>query len=257
MRAKHLVLLALAGLLLTACSFGPAGPATVQIQHTPGAAVEPALQARPLTIILLYDVSGSSRYHHIPELTKRDLLGLFDLLAHRGGQIAFGTIPHPPDRGLVRAQLPPRPVEPPDLARGNVFRRLEVAGKHQKRLEQWEKQRREVQEAFLREALPLIRPRTVVGSPVFRAIRMGLVVLQEPGAMVRTRRFLVLVSDGWDTTHDPPVSQLPEGVRLVLVNGSGTQGRLGHLRPLHFATLEAALRFIGESDQAPPEVVRP
>jgi hypothetical protein len=198
-----------------------------------------------LKVAVLYDVSGSARFHHIPELGRNDLQELLRLTAQRGGAVAFGTIPHPPELPLVVARVPGRPREPRELSARNVFLRMQAAGAYRRRMAQWKEEVAQAERDFLVRAGRLLRPRDAVGSPIFRAIRMAMIFLEEPEPDGPAgERWLVLISDGWDTTAEPPVSALPAGARVALVNGSGSVGNLGHLRPMHFSNIGSAIRFL-------------
>ncbi|HMF55912.1 MAG TPA: hypothetical protein VK619_06110, partial [Pyrinomonadaceae bacterium] len=67
----------------------------------------------------------------------------------------------------------------------------------------------------------------------------------EPGAVWpgQTHSFIILNSDGADTTKRKPV-EIRSGARLLLINGSGSVGTLGSLNPLRFESKQAAFDFI-------------
>ena len=195
---------------------------------------------RPLRIVVLADLSESVLYHHVDPVRPEHLRHLAELVARSGGEIAFGTIPMPPDRPLVRVKFPPPPT-PPGRSR-NVLMQMQAVGSYKTQLAKGEQATARVVDKFVAEAQRLLRPRRERGSPVFRALRMAEVLLTEPGAT--GLRVILAATDGFDTTRDPPLPNLPGGTQLLLLNGDGSVGSLAHLRPLHFATVDAAIEHI-------------
>jgi hypothetical protein len=225
---RRAVLLAV-GILAAGCSPAP--------QQTPPAR---PVAVRPVRIVVLADVSESVLYHHVEAIKPEHLRQLAQLVARAGGEIAFGTIPMPQDRPLVRASFSPSPTPPGRSS--NVFRQMQAEGAYKRRLAEWEAVTGELVDRFVREAQVLLRPRRERGSPVFRALRMAEVLLTEPGAA--GLRVVLASTDGFDTTQDPPVQKLPGGTRLLVVNGDGSVGSLAHLKPLRFGTMGAALEYV-------------
>lgn len=135
---------------------------------------------RPLRVAVLYDISGSASLHHIPVVNEVLLRRLLDLVGELGGEVAFGTIPHPADRGLVRARLSPKPRQPSDS--GNIFELAREARAYKEALAAWEQETRRRKEAFCKEAVALLGPRRRRGTPLFQVMRLALDFLSEPGA---------------------------------------------------------------------------
>ena len=69
--------------------------------------------------------------------------------------------------------------------------------------------------------------------------------LNEPVWPAETQRYIVLNSDGKDTTHEPP-AVIKSGAVILLANGNGDLGTLGAQQPapLRFESLGAALEFV-------------
>lgn len=212
--------------------------------HPQAQSAAPAPQ-RPLRVALLYDISGSAAFHHLPEVNETLLRRLLDLVGEVGGEVAFGTIPHPADRGLVRARLSPKPRQPSDS--GNIFERAREARAYKEALAAWEQETRRRKEAFCKEAVALLGPRQRRGTPLFQSMRLALDFLSEPGATRLTGlKALVLVSDCGETAGQAPPPSLPRDVHLLVIRGSSplAEKALGHLHPRYFGDLEAALNFI-------------
>jgi len=205
--------------------------------------VETPAKPRPLRVVLLYDVSGSTQFHNINELKEDDIRELLDVVSQQGGELAFGTIPMPQNVGLVTASFPSPPSPPANAV--NLFRRMQEAGLYRTALSQWREEQAQIANKFLADIRPLIRRRDAKGTPLFRGLRMANLFLGEPGH--EGVGYVILVSDGYDTTGDPPIKAMPQGVELLLVNGDGSLGTISHLRPIQFATIRNALMYIRRS----------
>ena len=225
---RRAVLLAV-GILAAGCNPAP--------QQTQPARPVPV---RPARIVVLADISESVLFHNVEAVGPEHLRQLAQLAARAGGEIAFGTVPMPQDRSLVRASFSPPPTPPGRSS--NVFRQMQVEGAYKRRLAEWEAVTGELVDWFVREAQVLLRPRRERGSPVFRALRMAEVFLTEHGAA--GLRVVLASTDGFDTTQDPPVQKLPDGTQFIVVNGDGSVGSLAHLRPLLFSNMSAAVEYV-------------
>ncbi len=251
-------------------------PARASNEHL---AIANTLPLRGFVVGTLLDKSGSLGHDHNATPTIEHLAPLIDLLVQRGGVKAVGSICG--DQAMqallrVRIDEPPildperlkNPTPPPPVPEGlNAFDTLE-AEKHRAPLiaayeeaiaednaviaevdaERAAHQQEATAEAesFLETAQPLLEaPATCETSNVNEAMTRTLTLLNENPASWRQppARFLLVVSDGLETTGHSPVS-VDEDI-TVLVVGPQTENsvfqKIAHER---FESIEAAIAYI-------------
>lgn len=226
--------------------------------------VTPAATCLPIKVIILIDKSRSAVTSATEPLTLNHLTRILDSIARcGGGTLALGVIDAESTGKFVRfhASARPLPLTRPD---DNVppFERAELEAQFQVGQD-----RRQAEIAahdtvvakdrdeFTRDATPLLEAapdasRTNIAGAVNRAI----LYLSEPEPLERStagRRWIVLLSDGRDTTGQP-LEPLPPDVTVMIATPAGALPPLvAQLNPKRFEAIAPALEYVAQQGETP------
>jgi hypothetical protein len=209
----------------------------------------------PVRIAIMQDKTGSAGRTRTPQLSVSDLTPLMELLQSCGGEIGFGLIRDNNNNSLLRLRTEAPPREPvAAIWDSNRFRAAQQKVEYSKKEKDYEKQRA----AWLKETQCRQRDfnlvlktlvETRVDAPltdIWGALRQADVFLAESDASwgMPTSRWVVLVSDGEQTSVVTKPLALQSGAQMAVVNGSGLIGVLARFKPLAFGSPAAAFRHI-------------
>jgi len=199
------------------------------------------------------DKSRSVKSARMSPIQEQDLTALINILRQTGGDLAFGLIGESSDRPLLRLRIPAPPALPVRTKVQNPFERAEQDSLFQEQMKKYEEEQQRWETEINRRIavfMDAVRPRLQQparenATDIYSALERAELFLNEPGAVWpgQTHSFIILNSDGADTTKRKPV-EIRSGARLLLINGSGSVGTLGSLNPLRFESKQAAFDFI-------------
>src|SRR5205085_8455322 len=203
------------------------------------------------------DKSRSVKSARMSPIQEQDLTALINILRQTGGELAFGLIGESSDRPLVRLRIPVPPTPPVRTVVQNPFERAEQDSLFQEQMRKYEEERQSWEAdvnqriaVFIAAVKPrLQQPARENATDIVSALERAELFLSEPGAVWpgQTHSFIILNSDGADTTKRKPV-EIRSGARLLLINGSGNLGTLGLLNPLRFESKQAAFDFLSVTE---------
>ncbi|HXH93624.1 MAG TPA: hypothetical protein VNN25_18730, partial [Thermoanaerobaculia bacterium] len=152
--------------------------------------------------------------------------------------------------------LDPEPARPKnaDLT-GNALIDMDRAADHARVNEEYEKHHQAwaartdaAVEAFRRSAESLLaQSADAPATDLVTAIERAYVALDEPTPfpwLAKAPRTLVVITDGADTVTRRRVPAAGFPVVLIIVNGNGLTGDLGHLHPLRFESVDSMLTYV-------------
>lgn len=197
------------------------------------------------------DKSRSVKSARIIPFQEQDLLALIVILRKTGGELSFGLIGESSNRPLLRLRILAPPERPIRRESPNAFERAEQESAFQEELEnykfkhqRWEADVNQRVNVFMEVARARLQePARDRVTDISSALERAELFLNEPGVAGEAHRYILLNSDGIDTTRRKLV-EIKSGARLLLINGSGSLGTLAPLRPLRFESKEAALDFL-------------
>jgi hypothetical protein len=243
-------------LLSTGCDSQSGAP-----ERAAQAASEEVSQNSVITVPGLYavfdDKSRSVRSARIAPLQEADLMALINVLRRTGGELSFGLIGESRDRPLLRLRIPVPPARPAKREAQNPFERAELESAFQQEMKSYEAKQQEWEtevnvriKGFIEAARPRLQePARDSATDIYSALDRAELFLNEPGAVwpAETHRYIILNSDGIDTVRRKP-TEIKSGARLLLINGSGSLGKLASLAPLRFESKQAALDYIAAKE---------
>ncbi len=246
--------------VLWSCSQTGEASVTSHIASDSAAQMIPLSPQPPVKVAIVADQSGSRNWTRTPSVRPDDLMVLIELLQGRGGEIGLGLIRDDSNRSLVRLWIEPPPAAPkqPDQ-NTNPFVLLEERSRYEQQMERytrsfemWRQDSGARTKTFLAAVEPLLDP--AVQSPrsdVWGALRRADMFLAEDRTAWggSASCWVVLITDGEDNVSEP-VTFLASNARLLVVNGSGSAGKLARLQLLLFESLDAALRHLVAEEQS-------
>lgn len=217
-----------------------------------------ALTAEPCLIpvesVLIPDQSGSMKDAGTRPVTSDDLEPFFDPIVECGGSIALFFVRNRPDQAVEKFRLD----EPIDLPEAPVQkegeenyefsdRQTAYDGQLAVRVREIADRRSRARSEFdaFKQRMKLLLDRPPASSTdLHSALNMADVYLaQDDGWSKEPNKFLLLVSDGCDTTRRPRY-RVRSGAKLLWVNGRSDPKALGGAETARFIDLESAVRAI-------------
>lgn len=254
----------LIGSLLIGSALLSSGCATpvVSTQTPPPVAIETSRDKSshvPALYAVFDDKSGSVKSARIAPIQEQDLMSIIDILRQTGGELSFGLIGESSDRPLLRLRISVPPPLPPKKDSQNAFERAEQDSTFQEEMEnyqakrqQWEADVNQRINAFMEAVRPRLQePAREKATDINSALARAELFLNEPDSVwpaeTAKHKFIILNSDGISTVKRQPV-EIKSHARLLLINGSGSEGTIAALQPLRFESIQSAIAFIAATE---------
>lgn len=254
-RAQRLALVCGAlPLALTAASCSPSKEAAAQSPATT-ARVAP-VKCVPVRVLIQPDKSLSTDKNETPIPELGEVRRPVERLLFRcGGEIMVGVVREHSNRRLKRLSVSGPPTEPPMPSQNEnpLILKTQIMPKYHADMRAyrdarvaWEREARAQFQVYFDEVRQLLEQKPfATRSDVFGAVNRGDAALAEPDAAFggACHEYFILISDGIDNVHkERPVMR--SRAKLLLVNGTGTNGSLDGLVSDNFESLSAAIQHV-------------
>ena len=210
----------------------------------------------PKRLAFLFDQTGSTQKTRTEHPSLDSLNDVVECAKRHGGSIYAGTIRDRSNQTFAHLSLEPEPIKPKDTdLTGNalidvdrVAAQAQVMDGYEKRHQVWAARSNEAIEAFRRSAgCLLVQSANAPATDLVTAVERAYVALDEPTPfpwLAKAPRMLIVVTDGADTVTRRHVPAAGFPLVLIIVNGNGLTGDLGHLRPLRFESVDSMLTYV-------------
>lgn len=210
-------------------------------------------QSNALRILVAYDATGSMSDATVNPPTTAELRALAKAVAKKGGDMAYVLITDKPE-AFTRYHVEPPPT-PPVLTAAvshNPFIKAKEQAANKPKMDEYQRKVAARQadatarmEAFLRSIAALhVQPRARA-SNINALLDRASIFFAEPDDQP-TDKWLLLVSDGADTTGRPMTATFAQSLRTIVVHRSAAIGIFSTLnpRPAIFESVASAVQKI-------------
>jgi hypothetical protein len=210
----------------------------------------------PKRLAFIFDQSKSTQKTRTEHPTVESLDDVIECGKRHGGSIYAGVIRDTSNQPYAHLLLEAEPAKPKEAdLTGNALIDMDQAANHARMNESYEKRYRAwavrttaAIAAFRRSALSLLgQPADARATDLVTAVERAYVALDEPTPLpwlANAPRTLVIVTDGADTVTRRHVPAAGFPLVLILVNGNGLTGDLGHLHPTRFESFDSMLTYV-------------
>jgi hypothetical protein len=210
----------------------------------------------PKRLAFIYDQSKSTQKTRTEHPTVESLDDVIECSKRHGGSIYAGVIRDTSNQPYAHLLIEAEPAKPKEAdLTGNALIDMDQAADHarvnesyEKRYQAWAMRTNAAIAAFRRSARSLLgQPADARATDLVTAVERAYVALDEPTPLpwlANAPRTLVVVTDGADTVTRRHVPAAGFPLVLIIVNGNGLMGDLGHLHPTRFESFDSMLTYV-------------
>jgi len=249
-----LILIAMLAFLMSGCSIeAPSSTNGIPQRKTVTSGNSQMLSATTSTeeyqIILFADHSGSMHRNGIPQLKKGHIAPLIKLIQENAGELVVGQINDYSKNSLARFLHKSSIPFPKRLAEENAKAFQKKIIRYQEKLQNLHKTKSNALysiEEFNKKLHPILDYSSLAGSTdLSSAMELSKMIMNEEVGLVNPHKFLVLITDGIDSSNRvkfPP--KLPPDVQLLVVNTNQKAHDLERYKHKKMTSIENAVRYI-------------